>query len=67
MSTTTHTHTLPQTTQTGLTDSSTSSTSSADKYHLEENDENPILLYQYRGRLRTSSQKELCEELDKGE
>nr|POE93383.1 hypothetical protein CFP56_19395 [Quercus suber] len=53
--------------QTGLSDSThTSSTSSsAEKYHLDEFDTSPILLYDYRGELQTSSQKELCSRLDK--
>ena len=51
--------------QTGLS-VSTSSSSSAEKYRLDEFDESPILLYQYRGGLQTSSQKELCAWLDKG-
>ena len=52
--------------QTGLSDSSSSSSLSAEKYRLDEFDESPILLYRYRGDLQTSSQKELCAELDKG-
>ncbi|KAF2769521.1 hypothetical protein EJ03DRAFT_327368 [Teratosphaeria nubilosa] len=55
--------------RTGLTDSTTTSTtsSSADKYQLDEFDNRPILLYKYRGQLRTSSQKDLCAWLDKDE
>ena len=49
--------------QTGFSDSTSSL--SAEKYRLDELDENPILLYRYRGDLQTSSQKELCAELDK--
>ncbi|KAH9826655.1 hypothetical protein Tdes44962_MAKER03357 [Teratosphaeria destructans] len=54
--------------RTGFTDSTTTSTtsSSADKYQLDEFDDRPILLYKYRGQLRTSSQKDLCAWLDKG-
>lgn len=60
--------TLVRNNQTGLTDSTHSSTSSsAERYRLDEFDEAPILLYKYRGKLRTSSQKELCSILDKGE
>jgi hypothetical protein len=58
------THTL-ENHQTGLSDS-TSSTS-AEKYRLDEFDDSPILLYKYRGGLQTSSQKDLCAWLDKGE
>jgi hypothetical protein len=50
--------------QTGLSDSTSSL--SAEKFRLDEFDEHPILLYRYRGDLQTSSQKELCAELDKG-
>jgi hypothetical protein len=51
--------------QTGLSDSTSSS--SAEKYRLDEFDDSPILLYKYRGGLQTSSQKDLCAWLDKGE
>ncbi|KXT18385.1 hypothetical protein AC579_8188 [Pseudocercospora musae] len=51
---------------TGLTDSThSSSPSSAGRYQLDEFDEGPILLYKYRGGLQTSSQKDLCQWLDK--
>lgn len=51
---------------TGLTDSThSSSSSSAERYQLDEFDEGPILLYKYRGGLQTSSQKDLCQWLDK--
>lgn len=53
-------------TDTGLTGSTHSSTSSAERYRLDEFDTNPILLYKYRGGLQTSSQKDLCAWLDKG-
>lgn len=53
-------------TATGLSDSSHTSSSSAEKYRLDEFDSRPILLYKYRGRLQTSSQKDLCKWLDKG-
>ena len=53
--------------QTGLSDSThTSSSSASEKYLLDEFDEAPILLYKYRGGLQTSSQKDLCKWLDKG-
>ncbi|KAM3414016.1 hypothetical protein BST61_g10678 [Cercospora zeina] len=53
---------------TGLTDSTHSSTStSASRYDLDEEDTSPILLYRYRGGLETSSQKDLCAWLDKDE
>ncbi|KAI5363590.1 hypothetical protein Slin14017_G055540 [Septoria linicola] len=53
---------------TGLTDSTHSSTSSsASRYALDEEDTSPILLYKYRGDLQTSSQKDLCAWLDKDE
>lgn len=62
------TETLAQHQQTGLSDSSHRSTSSsAEKYRLDEFDTRPILLYKYRGGLQTSSQKDLCAWLDKGE
>lgn len=53
---------------TGLTDSthSSSSSSSAERYALDEGDDRPILLYKYRGGLQTSSQRDLCAWLDKG-
>jgi len=53
---------------TGLTDSTHSSTSSAsgERYRLDHEDTSPILLYTYRGKLETSSQKDLCALLDKG-
>ena len=60
------TETLERHTQTGLSDS-TSSSSSAEKYRLDEFDETPILLYKYRGGLQTSSQKDVCAWLDKGQ
>lgn len=60
------TEAVPQHLQTGLSDSSHSSSSSAEKYTLDEFDTSPILLYKYRGGLQTSSQKELCAWLDKG-
>lgn len=55
-------------TGTGLSDSThtSSSSSSAERYRLDECDDRPILLYKYRGRLQTSSQKDLCAWLDKG-
>jgi len=56
-------------TATGLTDSSHSSgsSSSAERYQLDEFDTTPILLYKYRGGLCTTSQKDLCAALDKDE
>ena len=60
------TQTLERNNQTGLSDSTTSSSSSADRYSLDEVDDKPILLYKYRGKLQTSSQKDLCAWLDKG-
>lgn len=54
--------------KTGLSDSThTSNSSASEKYRLDEHDETPILLYKYRGGLQTSSQKDLCSWLDKGE
>ena len=55
--------------ETGLSDSthSSGSSSSAERYRLDEFDGSPILLYKYRGGLQTSSQKDLCSWLDKGE
>ena len=61
------TQTLERNNETGLTDSTHSSSSSAERYRLDEFDDKPILLYKYRGRLQTSSQKNLCAWLDKGE
>lgn len=56
----------PQHATTGLTDSthSSSASSSAERYNLNDSDEKPILLYKYRGGLQTSSQKDLCAWLD---
>jgi len=61
-------HGTPKT-ATGLTDSShsSSSSSSAERYRLDEFDTAPILLYKYRGGLCTTSQKDLCAALDKDE
>lgn len=51
---------------TGMSDSAhSSSSSSAERYALNEADTTPILLYKYRGGLDTSTQKELCAYLDK--
>lgn len=63
------TQTLERNEHTGLSDSTHSSSCSGEKYGLDEFDEKPILLYRYRGRggLETSSQKDLCAWLDKGE
>lgn len=55
-----------QHTPTWKSDSTSSSSSSAEKYCLDETDARPILLYKYRGGLRTSSQKDLCAWLNKG-
>ncbi|KAF2487152.1 hypothetical protein BDY17DRAFT_319714 [Neohortaea acidophila] len=53
---------------TGMSDSAhSSSSSSAERYALNEADTTPILLYKYRGGLDTSTQKELCAYLDKNE
>jgi hypothetical protein len=52
---------------TGLTDSTHSSSSSAERYDLDELDGAPILLYKYRGGLQTSTQRDLVAWLDKGE
>jgi len=63
-----NTQTLERSQQTGLSDSThSSSSSSAERYQLDEADSSPILLYKYRGGLQTSSQKDLCSWLDKGE
>lgn len=54
--------------ETGLSDSThSSSSSSAERYRLDEMDGSPILLYKYRGGLQTSSQKDICHWLDKSE
>ncbi|TKA30311.1 hypothetical protein B0A50_02538 [Salinomyces thailandicus] len=53
--------------ETGLSNSTHSSTSSAERYRLDESNNRPILIYKYRGRLQTSSQKDLCAWLDKDE
>ena len=62
------TATLERNNETGLSNStvSSSTSSSAERYRLDEFDTKPILLYQYRGQLQTSSQKDLCAWLDKG-
>ncbi|KAK4996369.1 hypothetical protein LTR66_004004 [Elasticomyces elasticus] len=59
------TRTRSHTLKTWGSDSSGSSSRSAELYHLDEADEKPILLYEYRGGLRTSSQKDLCSTLDR--
>jgi len=51
---------------TGLTDSTHSSSSSAERYRLDAFDSRPVLCYRYRGKLQTTSPKEICEILDKG-
>lgn len=67
MSSTTTETKLERSNETGLSDSThTSSSSASEKYRLDEFDEAPILLYKYRGGLQTSSQKDLCQWLDKG-
>lgn len=68
MSTTSAQTEPPTKISTGLTDSthSSSTSSSAERYGLMEDDNRPILLYKYRGGLQTSSQKDLCAWLDKG-
>lgn len=60
------TQTLERNDQTGLSDSTQSSSASAEKYRLDKFDDRPILLYKYRGGLQTSSQKDLCAWIDKG-
>ena len=63
-----------QQTSTGLSDRTQNSTSTtASRYSLNDHDANPILLYNYRcpggpdnKKLQRSSQKDLCEWLDKG-
>ncbi|KAI7350193.1 hypothetical protein KC320_g5628, partial [Hortaea werneckii] len=62
------TATLERNNETGLSNStvSSSTSSSAERYRLDEFDTKPILLYKYRGQLQTSSQKDLCAWLDKG-
>ncbi|KAI7468001.1 hypothetical protein KC351_g13807 [Hortaea werneckii] len=62
------TATLERNNETGLSNSTvSSSSSSAERYRLDEFDTKPILLYNYRGQLQTSSQKDLCAWLDKDE
>ncbi|RMY27887.1 hypothetical protein D0865_15903 [Hortaea werneckii] len=62
------TSTLERNNETGLSNSTvSSSSSSAERYRLDEFDSKPILLYKYRGKLQTSSQKDLCAWLDKDE
>ncbi|KAK4548797.1 hypothetical protein LTR36_008570 [Oleoguttula mirabilis] len=61
------TQTLERNNQTGLSDSTHSSASSAERYRLDEFDTRPILLYKYRGGLQTSSQKDLTAWLNKDE
>ncbi|KAI7535146.1 hypothetical protein KC331_g12180 [Hortaea werneckii] len=61
------TTTLERNNETGLSNSTVSSSSSAERYRLDEFDTKPILLYKYRGQLQTSSQKDLCAWLDKDE
>jgi len=61
-----NTATLERSNETGLSDSTINSSDSAERYRLDEFDDRPILLYKYRGRLQTSSQKDLCAWLNKG-
>ncbi|KAK3045629.1 hypothetical protein LTR09_012805 [Extremus antarcticus] len=60
---------LPRNTASGLKNSTHSSltSSSAEKYSLNDEDDALILLYKYRGGLQTSSQRDLCASLDKDE
>ena len=52
---------------TGLSGSThSSSSSSAERYDLDEQDIRPILLYNYRGNFQTSTPKDVCARLDKG-
>nr|OQO19969.1 hypothetical protein B0A51_15742 [Rachicladosporium sp. CCFEE 5018] len=62
---------LSRSDKTGFTDvshaSGSSNSSASEKYRLDEFDDAPILLYKYRGGLQTSTQKDLCAWLNKGE
>ncbi|KAK5716908.1 hypothetical protein LTR17_009372 [Elasticomyces elasticus] len=62
-----NTQTLERSNETGLTDSTHSSSHSAERYRLDEFDSRPVLCYKYRGKLETSSQKDICARLDKDE
>jgi len=61
-----NTHTLERSNQTGFSDSTTSSLSSAERLDFDPADNRPILCYQYRGKLETLPRKDLCARLDKG-
>lgn len=63
----TETAALEHRNDTGLSDSTHNSSVSAERYCLDEFDDNPILLYKYRSGLQTSSQRDLCSWLDKDE
>lgn len=58
---------LERASDSALTDSTHSSSASAERYSLDELDRSPILLYNYHGSLETSSQRDLCTRLDKSE
>ena len=45
---------------------STQSSASSRKYHLDENDTSPIMVYKVRRGTSISTQKDLCHELDRG-
>ncbi|KAK0790040.1 hypothetical protein LTR75_012173 [Friedmanniomyces endolithicus] len=62
-----NTHTLERSNQTGFSDSTDSSLSSAQRLGLDDTDSRPILCYQYRGKLETLPRKDLCARLDKDE
>ncbi|KAK3112053.1 hypothetical protein LTR53_012074 [Teratosphaeriaceae sp. CCFEE 6253] len=62
-----NTQTLERSNETGLTDSTHSSSSSAERYRLDEFDSRPVLCYGYRGKLETSSPKDICARLNKDE
>jgi len=49
------------------TNYSGSSASEMARYTLDEFDDGPIIVYKYRGGIQTTTQKELCAALDKGE
>ncbi|KAK1059040.1 hypothetical protein LTR74_012929 [Friedmanniomyces endolithicus] len=61
-----NTHTLERSNQTGFSDSTGTSLSSAERLGLDDTDSRPILCYQYRGKLETLPRKDLCARLDKG-
>lgn len=52
--------------RTATHDSSHTSSSTSSRYNLREDNESPILVYEWRGGLSTSSESALCHQIDTG-